>query len=199
MYSKPIRELIHAFTKLPGVGSRTAERFVFSLLKSGKKDVAELTNALKTLFDRVQSCEQCWIFTDTSLCALCADKKRDQKILCVVVEQQDIAALEKTGQFQGRYHVLRGLVNPDKENTLEGLKIAELFNRIETEHISEVILALNPTLAGETTMMYLEKELQKINPKVTVSRLARGLAMGSDLQYADEITLGNALQYRRKQ
>jgi recombination protein RecR len=195
MYSKPILQLITAFSKLPSVGERTAERYVFYLLKSGKKDVAELSLALKQLMDNVKSCEVCWDFSDTSPCTICRDKKRDHGTVCVVAEPQDIQALEKTGAYQGAYHVLRGVIKSDEDNFSE-LKINEIIKRVNADKISEVILALNPDLAGETTAMYLEKQLKKNNPKLKVTRLARGLPMGSDLQYADEITLGNALKHR---
>ena len=195
MYSKPINELLKAFSKLPGVGERTAERYVFHLLKSGKKDVAELTLALKQLIDSVKSCEICWDFADRSPCAICADKNRNHGTICVVAKPQDIQALEKTGAYHGLYHVLRGMLKTDEDNLGE-LKIEELIKKLRNKEIKEIILALNPDLNGETTEMFLEKQINKTNPKLKITRLARGLPMGSDLQYADEITLGNALKHR---
>ena len=194
MYSKSIQNLIGAFRKLPTVGQRTAELFVFYLLKSGKKEVGEITLALKELIDNVKSCETCWDFSDNNPCAICNNKTRDQALLCVVSEPQDIPVLERTGMYNGLYHVLRGLVEPGAEEELNRIKIKELFKRIVGS--KEIILALNPDLSGETTMLYLEKEIKKINPNLKVTRLARGLPMGSDLQYADEITLGSALKNR---
>ena len=194
MYSKSIQNLIGAFRKLPTVGQRTAERFVFYLLKSGKKEVGEITLALKELIDNVKSCETCWDFSDNNPCAICNNKTRDQALLCVVSEPQDIPVLERTGMYNGLYHVLRGLVEPGAEEELNRIKIKELFKRITGS--KEIILALNPDLSGETTMLFLEKEIKKINPNLKVTRLARGLPMGSDLQYADEITLGSALKNR---
>ena len=197
-YSKPIQNLIDAFSKLPTVGKRTAERFVFYLLKSGKKDVGELTIALKELIGSVKSCEICWDFSDQSPCAICANPKRNQQTICVVAEPQDLQAIERVGEFPGTYHVLRGLLKADDERALSYIKIKELVSRIKERNATEIILALNPDMHGETTMMYLERVLKKQFPDLTVSRLARGLPMGSDLQYADDVTLGSALKHRTK-
>lgn len=196
-YSKSIQNLINSFRKLPSVGHRTAERFVFYLLKSGKKEVAEITLALKELIDNVKSCENCWDFSDTNPCAICSNKMRDDSLLCIVSEPQDIPVIEKTRAFSGLYHVLRGLVTAEGED-LEKIKLKELFTKLEQNNkISEVILALNPDLAGETTMLFLEKKIGELKKeKLKVTRLARGLPMGSDLQYADEITLGSAIKNR---
>jgi recombination protein RecR len=205
-YAEPIQNLISAFSSLPSVGPRTAERFVFYLLKSGKKDVAELTLALKNLISQVKSCETCWDFSDHSPCALCANKKRDQSVICVVEEPQDLQSIEKTGEYSGLYHVLRGTIKADEEESIKYLKVAELLNRVSNKKSvtpdnpdirnKEVILALNCNLDGENTMMFLERKLKSTNPDIKITRLARGLPMGSDLQYADEITLGSALKNR---
>jgi recombination protein RecR len=197
VYSKSIQNLIGSFRKLPTVGQRTAERFVFYLLKSGKKEVGEITLALKELIDNVKSCESCWDFSDHNPCAICNNKTRDTSLLCVVCEPQDIPVIERTGMYNGLYHVLRGLVEPGDEEELEKIKIKELFLKLEkTDKIKEIILALNPDLSGETTMLFLEKKLKEKNPAIKITRLARGLPMGSDLQYADEITLGSAIKNR---
>lgn len=197
MYSKSIQNLIGAFRKLPTVGQRTAERFVFYLLKSGKKEVGEITLALKELIDNVKSCEMCWDFSDNNPCAICSNKTRDASLLCVISEPQDIPVLERTGMYNGLYHVLRGLVEPGAEEELERIKIKELFSKLEKQNnIKEVVLALNPDLSGETTMLFLERTLKELSPNLKITRLARGLPMGSDLQYADEITLGSALKNR---
>ena len=193
-YPKPIEQLIHAFGKLPGVGKRTAERFVFHLLKSGKKEVSELMLSLKQLVEMVKSCEVCWDFSDISPCVICSDTQRDHHTVCVIAEPQDLHAIEKTHTYKGAYHVLRGLIGPDADSEPANLKIDELSGR--ATKCTEIILALNPTLEGETTMMFLEKKLREANPELRVTRLARGLPMGSDLQYADEITLGSALKNR---
>ncbi|MBU0597197.1 recombination mediator RecR [Patescibacteria group bacterium] len=196
MYSDPIQKLIIAFSSLPTVGPRTAERFVFYLLKSGKKDVAELTNALKNLIGNIKSCEICWDFSDTSPCKICNDPKRDSSTICIVEESQDLQSIEKTNEYIGKYHLLRGTIRPDDEDSIKFLKIKELLVRLQNENIKEIILALNHDLSGENTMMYLEKKIKETKPNLKITRLARGLPMGSDLQYADEITLGSALKNR---
>ena len=215
MYSKSIQNLIDSFRRLPTVGQRTAERFVFYLLKSGKKEVGEITLALKELIENVKSCEMCWDFSDTNPCAICADKNRDQSLLCVIGDSPDIPVIERTGAYRGLYHVLRGTVETADEEVLEKLKIKELFTKIKNaNNLKEVILALNPDLSGETTMLFLERKISEMmkndeNDKsdqidqakrsinfIRITRLARGLPMGSDLQYADEITLGSAIKNR---
>lgn len=196
-FSPPIEQLIKAFSKLPTVGRRTAERFAFYLLKSGKKDVGELTLALKNLIDSIKSCEICYIFSDTNPCETCGNTKRDKGIICVVAEPQDMQAIEKTQSFTGVYHILRGTLKADALDAIPSyLKIKELLLRAKKKDVTEIILALNPDMSGETTMIFLERHLKKHAPHVTVSRLARGLPMGSDLQYADDVTLHSALKNR---
>jgi len=196
MYSKPIHNLIRALSKLPSVGPRTAERFVFHMLKSGKKEVADLSMALQELMRSIKSCEVCWDFSDRSPCAICSNKRRDQSLIAVVAESQDVQAIEKIGIYPGVYHVLRGTLRADMEEQKKGIKIPELLKRLKSGNIREVILALNPNMDGETTMMFLEQEIKRNYISITVSRLARGLPTGSELQYADEITLENALKSR---
>jgi recombination protein RecR len=198
MYARPIEALLRALSKLPGVGPRTAERYVFHLLKAGKRDVAELATALQTLITSVRSCDTCFDFSDQSPCGVCRDAKRDRSTICVVADPSDMQALERSRVFHGMYHVLRGTIDPaaDEENTM--LKTAELLRRVRTPDIKEIILAFNPDVAGETTMMYLERQLRNANVHLIISRLARGLPMGSDLRYADDITLGSALSHRTK-
>jgi len=196
MYSKPIENLIKTFTALPTVGQRTAERFVFYLLRSGKKDVAELTLSLKNLIEKIKSCQICWDFSDTSPCQFCSDPKRDPKTICVVSQPQDRETVERTGAYNGQYHILRGTLKPSDEGIVKFLKINELMNRIQKNEVHEIILSLNPDIQGETTMMYLERQIKKIKSDIRVTRLARGLPMGSDLQYADEITICSALKNR---
>jgi len=182
--------------KLPSVGPRTAERFVFHLLRSGKKEVAELTLALKNLMETVKSCEVCWDFSDQSPCMICRDTHRDARTIAVVALSHDVQAIERVKSYRGRYHVLRGVIHPDDEDSIHTLKIRELFDRVEQEDINEVILAFNPDMDGETTMMFLEKKLHMQKPTLKISRLARGLPMGSDIRYADDITLESALKHR---
>ncbi|OGH83758.1 MAG: recombination protein RecR [Candidatus Magasanikbacteria bacterium RIFOXYA2_FULL_44_8] len=200
MYSRSITNLIQALKKLPSVGERTAERYVFHLLKKGKGEVNDLRSALDELLTNTKSCEVCWNFSDSTPCNICRDTKRDHTTVCVVADPQDVPAIEKTGAHAGAYHVLRGVLETADEENFARIKIRELLKRIHPTaktKIYEIILALNPDLPGETTAMYLEKNIVKINPKIKVTRLARGLPMGSDLQYADEITLASALKNRK--
>lgn len=196
MYTPSINNLIKALKKLPSVGEHTAERFVFHWLKSGKKEVTELMLALKELIDKVKSCEVCWDFSETSPCAICSDSKRDQSTICVVEGPQDLMVIEQTGIFKGVYHVLRELVDVGDEESLSRMKSKELSARIKNKEVKEIIMALNPDMAGETTMLYLEKKLKLENPKLKITRLARGLPLGADLRYADEITLQSAIKNR---
>lgn len=196
MYPIPIQNLIQAFAKLPSVGQRTAERYVFHLLKSGKKDVGELSLALSNLSKNIQSCKICWDFSDESPCRICADKKRNQKIICVVSEPQNVHIIEKTKKYNGVYHILRGTIRTDEPEDIKHLKINELMKRTKENETSEILLALNPDLNGETTMMFLKNKIKDLNPNIKITRLARGLPMGGDLQYADEITLEGALNNR---
>ena len=197
MYSKSINNLIASLKKLPSVGQRTAERFVFYWLKSGKKEVNELADALNALLANTRSCEICWNFDDENPCSHCRDKRRDGSVVCVVENPQDRVALEKTGEYHGLYHILRGVIDiGSPAEDMQKLKIKELFVRLKTGGVKEAILAFNHDLPGETTMLYLEKEIKKLFPKIKITRLARGLPMGSDLEYADEITLSSALKNR---
>ncbi len=199
MYPLPIQNLIKAFSKLPSVGQRTAERYVFHLLKSGRKDVGELTLALKNLSTNIRSCPICWDFSDKNPCEICSDKKRDQSTVCVVSDSQNIQIIEKMGRYKGLYHVLRGVIKTDNPEKIKNLKITELMRRVKNPEIKEIILAFNPDLNGETTMMFLRNKLKEINPNLKITRLARGLPVGSDLQYADEITLEGALKNRTEE
>lgn len=201
MYSQTINKLIDCLKKLPSVGQKTAERFVFHWLKSGKKEVNDLREALNHMLINIKSCKICWNFGDTSPCSICQDKKRNAGMICVVAEPQDIQSIEKIDGFHGLYHVLRGQLEMDnQEESLGQMKINELRQRITVKgnQIKEIILALNPDLPGETMMMFLKKEIKKIRPDLNVTRLARGLPLGSDLQYADEITLTSAWQNRKE-
>lgn len=196
-YSPSIDNLIRELKKLPSVGTHTAERFVFHWLNAGKKEVADMQRAIKELIENVRSCEVCQTFSDSSPCAICRNDKRDRTTVCVVAIPQDIIALEQTGEFRGIYHVLRGTIEASDEGSIDRLKIDELINRVrESTVVQEVILALSPDLPGETTMLYLSKKLSEARPQIKITRLARGLPMGSDIQYADEVTLGSALKNR---
>ena len=197
MYPSSIQQLIDRFTKLPGVGPKTAERFVFYLLKRGRREAEYLSQSLTTLLERARSCSLCFDFADDDRCPICANPARDSSAICVVADPQDVQAIERSGAFRGRYHVLRGVLDPARDIGPEQLKINELFERIKTSAppITEIILALNPDLPGETTTLYLTKQLKAYAIRIT--RLARGLPLGSDLDYADEITLTDALKGRQ--
>ncbi|MCX6779741.1 MAG: recombination mediator RecR [Candidatus Magasanikbacteria bacterium] len=197
MFSPSINQLIDALKKLPSVGEHTAQRYVFHWLRSGKGEVNELKEALDNLLKNTKSCSVCWNFSDTNPCTICTNDKRDHNQICVVAEVPDIAALEKTSAYSGVYHVLRGSIDGGDLDHMSELKIKELLKRVEqNKDLQEVVLALSPDMSGETTMLYLKKEILNLNPKIRITRLARGLPMGSDLQYADEITLGSALKNR---
>jgi recombination protein RecR len=199
MRSQTINNLIECLKKIPSIGQKNAERFVYHWLKSGKKEVNELRDALDLLLTNTKSCEKCWNFTDTNPCPLCADKNREQNKICIVAEPQDIEMLEKTKEYRGRYFVLRGILGTESDfDEIKNTKINNLLKNLkEDKNIEEIVLALNPDMPGETTMLYLKKEISHLRPEIKITRLARGLPLGSDLQYADEITLGNALQNRR--
>lgn len=197
MYSEPIQNLIKELKKLPSVGERTAERYVFYWLKTGKGEVNALKNSLDELLNKIKSCKQCWNFSESDICEICANTKRDPSVICVVLDPPDIPVIEKTGEFNGRYHCVREHLDPTDPTSLAKTKIPELLERIEKDkNIKEILIALNPSLEGETTAMYLENKIKKEKLAIKVSRLARGLPMGADLQYADEITLGNAIKHR---
>jgi len=191
-----LEQLIREFTKLPGIGPKTAERLVYYLLKQPKEELVSLADSLRQAKDEVVICRQCFRFADQDPCPICADKRRDKSLLCVVAESQNIPVIEKTGAFAGHYHVLGGLISPLEGITPDKLKIGELEQRLKTNGVKEVILALNPDLDGETTSLYLAKLIKPIGIKVT--RLARGLPMGADLEYADEVTLENAILGRKE-
>ena len=195
VYTPPVQTLIDELGRLPGVGPKSAQRIAFHLLKIPADDVARLAMAIADAKARVRFCARCWNVSEGELCPICADDRRDSSILCVVEESRDIVAVEKTGEFRGRYHVLLGAMNPLEGIGPEQLKMKELFARIEPENVQEVILCTNPNTEGEVTAMYLARMLKPLGIKVT--RIASGLPVGGDLEYADELTLGRALEGRR--
>ncbi len=197
MFAPPIQRLIEAFIRLPGVGPKTAERFVMFLLKSGRGEVSRLERALEDLLQSVKSCEECHNFSALSPCEICADSRRDHTTICVVAEPQDIIAIEKTHDYKGVYHVLRGLIDPLIDAGTHQIKAAELITRAKNSEtpIVEIIFAFDPTIEGETTIQYLNKQLKRENLKIT--RLATGLPSGGSVEYADEVTLAGALRARQ--
>lgn len=189
-----IKNLIKNLSALPGIGNKTAERLVFYLLKQNENFLTDFGNNLLHLKEHIKNCTLCGQFSEQNLCSICADYKRNHLLICVVAEAIDIEALERPREFNGVYHVLNGTLNIMEGVGIEKLRIKELIQRVKENNIQEIILALNPTIEGETTMLYLTKVLKNYNIKI--SKLARGLPQGGDLEYADEITLGNALKGR---
>lgn len=191
-----MQALIDALSRLPGIGPKSAQRIAFYLIKSDDRDVEHLSDAITKAKATVRFCERCSNFAETTLCHFCSDDRRDSTTICVVEESRDVVAIEKTGEFCGRYHVLLGAINPLDGVGPEQLKIRELLVRIEPESVKEVILCMNPNTEGDVTSMYLARILKPLGVKVT--RIASGLPVGGDLEYADELTLGRALEGRRE-
>jgi recombination protein RecR len=196
VYTQPVQALIDELGRLPGIGPKSAQRIAFHLLKLPADDVAKLAMAISDAKARVRFCARCWNFADAELCPICLDDRRDSAILCVVEESRDIVSIEKTGEFRGRYHVLLGAMSPLDGIGPERLKVKELFARLEPEGVQEVIICTNPNTEGEVTAMYLARMLHPLGVKVT--RIASGLPVGGDLEYADELTLGRAIEGRRE-
>ncbi len=192
---KAVEDTIDALSKLPGVGPRTAERLTFHLLKSDPSKADAISSALSALHANVRSCVQCYNFSEGEMCGICQSGDRQSGIIAVVEEPFDVVAVEKTGQYQGLYHVLGGVISPMDGVGPDSLQIASLLRRIEAGGIDEVILATNPSLEGESTAMYIRQRLASTG--VNLTRLARGLPVGGDLEYADQVTLGRALQGRQ--
>ena len=191
-----ISTLISELRKLPGVGPKTAQRLVFHLLKCDRSEVDALADALRAVKEKIRFCQRCHGIAEGDLCRFCEDPARDPTLLCVVEEPSDIFAIEKTGEFRGRYHVLMGALSPLDGIGPEDLTIEALAARVESEGVQEVIVATNPTMEGEATAMYLARVLK---PKgVRISRIARGLPVGGTLEYADEVTLSRSLEGRRE-
>jgi recombination protein RecR len=195
-YAPPVQVLIDELGRLPGIGPKSAQRIAFHLIKLSPDDAARLARAITDAKTKVRFCERCWNVSEGLECGICADDQRDSRILCVVEEARDIVAIEKTGEFRGRYHVLLGAISPIDGIGPDQLKIKELLARLEPEGIEEVILCTNPNVEGEATALYLARLLKPLDLRVT--RLASGLPVGGDLEYADELTLGRALEGRRE-
>lgn len=196
VYTQPVQTLIDELGRMPGVGPKSAQRIAFHLLKIPVDDVARLALSITDAKARVRFCTRCWNFAEGELCPICLDDRRDSTVLCVVEESRDIISIEKTGEFTGRYHVLLGAMNPLDGVGPEQLKMKELFARIEPEDVQEVIVCTNPNTEGEVTAMYIARMMKPFGVKVT--RIASGLPVGGDLEYADELTLGRALEGRRE-
>ncbi|MDP9225346.1 MAG: recombination mediator RecR [Actinomycetota bacterium] len=200
MYAGPIQSLIDELSRLPGIGPKSAQRVAFHLLKIPGADAKRLAEAIVEARDKVRLCATCFNVSDSELCEYCRDPRRDASMICVVQEPPDIVAIERTREYRGRYHVLQGAISPIEGIGPEDLRVPELLERLkssdEAPPVSEVIVATNPNIEGEATAMYLARLIGPLG--VTVTRLASGLPVGGDLEYADEVTLGRALEGRRR-
>ncbi len=196
MLEGPIQDLIDELSRLPGIGPKSAQRLAFYIVKAPADDAKRLAEALLSAKERVRFCRECFGVAEGELCRLCADPTRDRAVLCVVEEPKDLSAVEKTGVVKGRYHVLGGAISPMEGIGPEDLRIRELLDRVDRDGVGEVILATNPNLEGNATAMYVAGLLKPLGVRVT--RLAAGLPVGGDLEYADEVTLGQALEGRRE-
>lgn len=195
MYEGAVQELIDELGRLPGVGPKSAQRLAFHILEADPQDMRRLVEAITTVKERVKFCTVCGNVTEQELCNICRDPRRDPAIICVVEESKDVLAVERTRSFRGRYHVLGGAINPIAGVGPEQLRIRELLTRLNDGEIQEVIIATDPNLEGEATATYLARMLKTIG--IAVTRLASGLPVGGDLEYADEVTLGRAFEGRR--
>ena len=196
IYTPALQKLIDELGKLPGVGPKSAQRIAFHLIKLPEQDALSLANAIQEAKQKVRFCEKCFNMSDEAICEICSDTQRDSSLVCVVEEPRDIVALERTREYKGLYHVLQGAINPIDGVGPEQLKIRELLERLKENTLQEVILCTNPNIEGEATAMYLAKLIEPLG--IQVSRIASGLPVGGDLEYADELTLGRALEGRRK-
>jgi len=198
VYAPPVQRLITELSKLPGVGGRTAQRLAFYLLRANDEEALALADAIKEVKERIGLCEVCFNLADGPRCRICADERRDPELICVVEEPSDVISIERTHEFRGRYHVLGGALSPIDGVDPEDLKIAELYERVRTEGVREVVVATNPTTTGEATALHIADGLRTAAPQVSVTRLASGLPVGADLEYADEVTLSRALEGRNE-
>jgi recombination protein RecR len=198
-YAPPVQRLVAELSKLPGIGSRSAQRLAFHILRAPAEDADALAQAISDVKLKIRLCEVCFNLTDEVRCRICTDARRDHGVICAVEEPSDVIPMERTHEFHGVYHVLGGALSPIDGVDPEDLKIAELLARVTSaqEQVREVVLATNPTTTGEATALYLAEELRARAPQLTVTRLASGLPVGADLEYADEVTLGKALVGRR--
>jgi recombination protein RecR len=195
VFAGPVQDLIDEFGRLPGVGPKSAQRIAYHILKISTVDATRLSTAITEVKERISFCDRCFNIAEGDECGICRDPSRDMSVVCVVEESRDIVAVERTREYRGRYHVLQGAISPIDGIGPEQLRIAELLSRMTTEGIDEIILATNPNIEGEATAMYLARLLEPLG--ITVSKIASGLPVGGDLEYADELTLGRALEGRQ--
>ena len=196
IYSPSIEKLIEAFEKLPSIGHKTAARLAFHMLNSSEEEINNFVNAITNAKKNLKYCSKCFNISDTDPCIICSNPKRDESIICVVEDVRDIIAMERTHEFNGVYHVLHGSISPMNGVGPDDIKVKELLARLTDEKVKEIILATNPRVEGEATAMYLSKLIKPLGIKVT--RIARGIPVGGDLEYTDEITLMQALEGRRE-
>jgi len=196
LYPVPLTKLIEEFEKLPGIGSKTAQRLAFHVLSMTKERAGQFSCAILEAKEKITYCTACYNLTDEELCPICTNYKRNKSIICVVGEARDVAAIERTKDYKGVYHVLHGLISPMAGVGAEDIKLRELIKRVGEEDIQEVIVATNPTIEGEATAMYIAKLLKPAGVRVT--RIAHGIPIGGDLEYADEVTLSRAIDGRRE-
>ena len=195
MYEGAIQDLIDELGRLPGIGPKSAQRIAFHIIQSERVDISRLADVLRTVKEKVKFCTECGNISEEELCRICRDSRRDPTLICVVEESKDVIAIEKTREFRGKYHVLGGAISPIDGIGPENLRIRELMVRLAATEIQEIIIATDPNLEGEATATYLSRLLKPLGVKV--SRLASGLPVGGDLEYADEVTLGRAFEGRR--
>ena len=196
IYTPAVQTLIDELGKLPGVGPKSAQRIAFHLVKLSEEDAIRLSTAISEAKEKVRFCEKCFNMSDEPICEICSDSRRDSSLVCVVEEPRDIVAVERTQEYKGFYHVLQGAINPIDGIGPEQLRVKELLARLQENPISEVILCTNPNIEGEATAMYLARLLEPLG--LSITRIASGLPVGGDLEYADELTLGRALEGRRE-
>jgi recombination protein RecR len=196
LYAPPVQRLITELGKLPGIGQRTAQRLAFHILRTDAEDANALADAIREVKERIRLCEVCFNLADEPRCRICQDERRDAALICVVEEPGDVVPIERTHEFRGRYHVLGGALSPIDGVEPEDLRLSQLYARV-SNGVREVILATNPTTTGEATALHIAATLHDRAPDVAVTRLASGLPVGGDLEYADEVTLGRALSGRR--
>jgi len=194
----PIQNLIQQFAKLPGIGPKSSERLVYHLLKKPKDELSKFSYALDHLRDEISTCPICQNFIQDNHCTICNDQQRDPLVICIVAKPQDLSVIEKTNQFNGIYHILGGVLSPLNGITDQDLNIKPLINRIIQHNIKETILALNPDIEGEQTSNFIARLIKENNTSVKITRLARGLPIGSDIEYADEITVSDAIKGRKE-
>jgi recombination protein RecR len=198
LFAPPVQRLVTELGKLPGIGQRTAQRLAFHILRTDPEDANALADAIREVKEKIRPCEVCFNLADEARCRICQDERRDTAIICVVEEPCDIVPIERTHEFRGRYHVLGGALSPIDGVDPEDLKVAELYRRVEGGEVREVVIATNPTTTGEATAHHIAAALRERTPDVAVTRLASGLPVGGDLEYADEVTLGRAFAGRRE-